>query len=116
MDLFVVGGVAGVLGTLAMDSLNLVFARTGILSRIDVGMIGRLAAGWARGRFRYGHPSEVKRVANETPYGYITHYSIGVILADWGGCLWRSDDRSLALLGISVHGAGSVWQAVSRRH
>jgi uncharacterized membrane protein YeaQ/YmgE (transglycosylase-associated protein family) len=81
MDLFVVGGVAGVLGTLAMDSLNLVFARTGILSRIDVGMIGRLAAGWARGRFRYGHPSEVKRVANETPYGYITHYSIGVILA-----------------------------------
>jgi len=37
--------------------------------------------GWARGRFRYGHPSEVEPVANEMLYGYFTHYSIGVGLA-----------------------------------
>jgi uncharacterized membrane protein YeaQ/YmgE (transglycosylase-associated protein family) len=81
MDLIVTGVVAGVLGTLAMDSLNHLFARTGMLLKIDVGMIGRMSAGWARGRFRYGHPGEMKQVANEKLYGYVTHYAIGVGLA-----------------------------------
>ncbi|MBW2228268.1 MAG: DUF2938 family protein [Deltaproteobacteria bacterium] len=64
-----------------MDLLNLLFARTGMLSKIDVGMIGRMAVGWSRGRFRYGHPSEMEQVANEMLYGYVTHYTIGVGLA-----------------------------------
>ena len=72
MDLFVSGLIAGVLGTLAMDSLNHLFARIGMISKIEVGMIGRMAAGWTRGRFRYGHPDEMKQVANERLYGYIT--------------------------------------------
>jgi hypothetical protein len=78
MDLVVAGVVAGVLGTLAMDSLNLLFARAGLITKIDVGMIGRMAVGWARGRFRYGHPSEMEEAANEKLYGYVTHHSIGV--------------------------------------
>jgi len=81
MDLIVTGIVAGVLGTLVMDGLNLLFARTGLLSKIEVGMIGRMAAGWAHGRFRYGHPSEMKPVANEMLYGYVMHTTIGVGLA-----------------------------------
>ena len=81
MDLIVTGVVAGVLGTLVMDSLNHLFARTGMLSKIDVGMIGRMAVGWSRGRFRYRHPGEMEQVANEMLYGYITHYTIGVGLA-----------------------------------
>jgi uncharacterized membrane protein YeaQ/YmgE (transglycosylase-associated protein family) len=81
MDLVLMVVVAGVLGTLAMDSLNLLIARTGMLLRIDMGMIGRMAAGWARGRFRYGHPGEMEQVANEKLYGYVTHYTIGVGLA-----------------------------------
>jgi uncharacterized membrane protein YeaQ/YmgE (transglycosylase-associated protein family) len=81
MDVVVTGVAAGALGTLVMDTLNLLFARTGLLSRIDVGMIGRMAAGWTRGRFGYGHPSEIEQVANEKLYGYITHYTIGVVLA-----------------------------------
>ncbi|MFC1888235.1 DUF2938 family protein [Thermodesulfobacteriota bacterium] len=81
MDLIITGIVAGVLGTLVMDSLNRLFARTGMLSKIDVGMIGRMAVGWARGRFRYGNPSEMEQVANEMLYGYLTHYAIGVGLA-----------------------------------
>jgi uncharacterized membrane protein YeaQ/YmgE (transglycosylase-associated protein family) len=81
MDLIVTGVVAGVLGTLAMDSLNHLVARTGMLSKIEVGMIGRMAVGWAHGRFRYRHPSEMKQVANEMLYGYVTHYTIGVGLA-----------------------------------
>jgi len=81
MDLVVTGVAAGVLGTLAMDSLNLLFARSGMISKIDVGMIGRMAVGWTRGRFRYGHPGELKQVANERLYGYFTHYTIGVGLA-----------------------------------
>jgi uncharacterized membrane protein YeaQ/YmgE (transglycosylase-associated protein family) len=81
MDLVVTGVVAGVLGTLVMDSLNLLFARTGMLSKIEVGMVGRMAVGWTRGRFRYGHPSEMEQVANEMLYGYVTHYTIGAGLA-----------------------------------
>ena len=81
MDLIVTGVVAGVLGTLVMDSLNHLFARTGMLSKIDMGMLGRMSAGWARGRFCYGHPDEMEQVANEQIYGYITHYAIGVGLA-----------------------------------
>src|SRR5210317_1761978 len=64
-----------------MDSLNLLFARTEMLSKIEVGMIGRMAAGWARGRFRYGHPAEMEQVANESFLGYVAHYGIGVGLA-----------------------------------
>jgi len=81
MDPVVTGVVAGVAGTVMMDSLNLVFSGTGLISRIDVGMIGRMAAGWVRGRFCYRHPTELKEAANETFYGYLTHYAIGVGLA-----------------------------------
>jgi len=81
MGVVITGIVAGVLGTIAMDSLNLLFARAGVITKIDVGMIGRMAAGWTHGRFRYGHPSEMQQVANERLYGYVTHYAIGVCLA-----------------------------------
>ena len=81
MDLVVACVVAGVLGTAAMDLGNGLFSRAGILSKIDVGMIGRMAAGWRGGRLRYGHPSEMEEVAGEKAYGYLTHYAIGVGLA-----------------------------------
>lgn len=81
MVLVINGVIAGIIGTLAMDSLNHLFARTGLLSRIDVRMIGRMSAGWTNGRFRYHHPDELKPVKNETLIGYVTHYSIGVALA-----------------------------------
>jgi len=66
------------LGTLVMDLLNHLFSRTGVLLKIDIRMIGRMSAGWARGRFRYRHPSEMEQVANELLYGYVTHYAISV--------------------------------------
>jgi hypothetical protein len=78
MGLVVTGVLAGVLGTLAMDSLNHLFARTGLLLKIDVGMIGNLSAGWVHGRCCYRHPGEMKPVANEKLLGFLTHYSIGV--------------------------------------
>jgi len=81
MDLIVTGIIAGVLGTLAMDILNYLFSRTGMISKIDVGMIGRLSAGWTRGRFYYRHPGEMEQIPNERLYGYVTHYAIGVGLA-----------------------------------
>lgn len=81
MDLIVVGIAAGVLGTIVMDLLNHLFARGGFILRIDIRMIGRMSAGWARGRFCYSHPSEMVPVANETLIGYISHYAIGVCLA-----------------------------------
>ena len=78
MDLLVTGVLAGVLGTLTMDSLNHLFARIGVITKIDVGMIGRMTVGWAHGRFRYLHPSEMEQASNEMLYGYITHYTISV--------------------------------------
>lgn len=81
MNLVVTGVFAGVLGTLMMDTLNALFARTGMISKIDVSMIGRMAAGWAKGRFRYSDPAEIEKVAHETLYGYLMHYAIGLGLA-----------------------------------
>ena len=81
MDFILKGFIAGVLGTLVMDSLNHLFARFGVISKIDVRIIGRMALGWAQGRFRYSHPDEMECVPNEILYGYFTHYAIGVGLA-----------------------------------
>jgi hypothetical protein len=81
MRFVAMGVVAGLLGTLAMDALNLLFARAGIISRIDVRMIGRMAVGWARGRFRYSDPSQIVAAAQEGLLGILTHYLIGVGLA-----------------------------------
>jgi uncharacterized membrane protein YeaQ/YmgE (transglycosylase-associated protein family) len=78
MNLIFIGLLAGVLGTLVMDLLNYLFARAGIISKIDIGMIGRMAAGWTRGHFYYNHPDEVKKIDNEVFYGYLAHYGIGV--------------------------------------
>jgi hypothetical protein len=78
MDLIVTGIVAGVLGTLVMDSLNHLFARTGMLSKIDMGMIERMSAGWARGRFRYRRPGEMEQVANEMLYLF---HGVGMAVA-----------------------------------
>jgi hypothetical protein len=76
-----IGAVAGVVGTLMMDVLNAVGARTGIITRIDHRMIGRVSCGWVRGRFLYAHPGDVQNVANELIYGYAAHYLIGIVLA-----------------------------------
>jgi Protein of unknown function (DUF2938) len=81
MDLVLMVLTAGVLGTIVMDMLNLFFARIEMISKVEVNMIGRMAVGWTRGRFCYGHPSEMEKVANEIIYGYITHYAIGVVLS-----------------------------------
>jgi hypothetical protein len=78
MDLVIAGVVAGVLGTLVMDLGNLLLSRAKLITKIDVGIIGRMAAGWGRGRFRYGHPSEMEEVPNEFILGYATHLGIGV--------------------------------------
>jgi uncharacterized membrane protein YeaQ/YmgE (transglycosylase-associated protein family) len=81
MNVIVTGVVAGVLGTLFMDFLNYFFARIGMMSKIDMGMIGRMAAGWAHGRFYYRHPDEIEQVSNEILFGYVAHYAIGVVFA-----------------------------------
>ena len=81
MDLLLTGIAAGVLGTLVMDLLNSLVARTGVFLKIDVAMIGRMVAGWTRGRFRYGHPEEIEQVPNQMVYGYLAHFAMGVGLA-----------------------------------
>ena len=81
MDLIISGIVAGVVCTIVMDLMNNLVARTGMFLKIDVGMIGRMAVGWTRGRFRYEHPDDMEHVSNEMIYGYLMHFGIGVGLA-----------------------------------
>jgi hypothetical protein len=81
MDLIGASVAAGVLGTLTMDFFNYLFARIEMISKIDVGMIGRMSVGWTRGRFYYEHPNEMEQISNERLYGYLAHYMIGISLA-----------------------------------
>ena len=109
MDLILTGVAAGVLGTLAMDSLNHLFSRIGMISKIEVGVIGRMSAGWGRGRFRYRHPGEMEPVANERIYGYITHYAIGLGFALPYVLVWDSLVGGIAPpLWILVYGAATT--------
>jgi hypothetical protein len=64
-----------------MDISNYLISRTGMIVKIDVAMIGRMSAGWARGRFRYADPSQIKPTTHELPLGIVIHYTIGVALA-----------------------------------
>lgn len=89
MDLVAIGVFAGVLGTLTMDSLNHLFPRIGVISKIDVRMIGRMSEGWMRGRFQYGNLDEMAQVSNEKLSGYITHYAIGVGFAVLFVLVWN---------------------------
>ena len=64
-----------------MDVLNHLVSRTGHILKIDVTMIGRMSAGWMRGRFRYDSPGQIEPYAHERLLGYLAHYAIGVALA-----------------------------------
>ena len=81
MDLIITSIATGVMGTLVMDLFNLMFARAGVITQIDIKMIGRMAVGWARGRLRYSNPSEIKIIPNEILFGFAAHYLIGISLA-----------------------------------
>jgi len=81
VEILITGIIAGVLGTILMDLSNLLLARTNIVTKIDIKMIGRMSAGWSRWRFFYYHPSEIQPVKNEKLFGYISHYLIGVFLS-----------------------------------
>jgi hypothetical protein len=115
MDMLVAGLVAGILGTVFMDLGNLLFARLGLISRIDLRMIGRMAGGWVRGRFRYGHPSEMKKIENEAFYGLVTHYFIGFGLALPYVLGWAlvSGEPASGALGVGAGGLVSAGWTLS---
>ena len=116
MDLVVTGVAVGLLGTLIMDSLNYLVARTRSISRIDVAMIGRMASGWARGRFRYANPNDMQPVFHELITGIAAHYTIGVALAvpfvvGWSFLLGDSPAPALRFSRSSPH---SRWPVLPR--
>lgn len=81
MEIVGAGIAAGFLGTVAMDTMNRVLARRGLIAPIDVAMIGRMAAGWRAGRFRYASPEGIAAVPQARKRGYIAHYLIGAAFA-----------------------------------
>jgi len=81
MELFTNSLILGTVGTVVMDIGNRTFSFLGLILKIDMRMLGRMSAGWARGRFSYRNPEEMSTVSNEYFLGLITHYAIGVGLA-----------------------------------
>jgi len=113
VDLLVTGIVAGVLGTIVMDLLNAVFARAGLIQKIDIRMIGRMSSGWARGRFRYNSPGEVGPTSNELALGYLSHYMIGVGLAvPFVVCWGVSAEGPISPIWIFVFGVATTVASV----
>ena len=109
LALVVTGVTAGLVGTLVMDMLNILVARTRLISKIDVAMIGRMVAGWARGGFCYRNPGEMRPVRNEVVIGIASHYAIGVTLSvpfvvGWSFLTGSSPAPSWAL----VYGIGTT--------
>lgn len=111
MKLVMTALVVGVVGTGVMDAGNSLLARWGVIARIDLRLLGRMARGWTRGRFRYTDPGEMEEVPYEWAAGVATHYWIGVGLAIpylLGWKLFASGPASpgLAILyGIGTTGA-----------
>ena len=109
LALVVAGTLAGLVGTFVMDVLNILVARTLYISRIDVAMIGRMATGWAHGRFCHSNPSEMQPVRNEVVIGLASHYAIGVALSvpfvfGWSFLIGSSPSPPWAL----VYGIGTT--------
>ena len=99
----------GVLGTLVMDLGNLLLARSGMIARIDMRILGRMAAGWMAGRFVYGHPDEMKPVSHERLLGLLTHYCIGIGLSMMFVLLWGLFiGGPLSAIWILVYGIGTT--------
>jgi hypothetical protein len=107
MNLIVLAIAAGVVGTLVMDSVNYALARIGILVKLDIAMIGRMAAGWSRGRFRYRHPGQMTAVKHEWWLGCITHYVISILFALIYVVGWR------VLIGGAVSAIGALMFGVA---
>jgi hypothetical protein len=81
MELILTGIFIGILGTVVMDVGNILFASFGLINRVDLSILGRMAVGWTRGRFVYDNPDELEPVAVEKLLGGLTHYGIGICLA-----------------------------------
>jgi hypothetical protein len=81
LEALITGIATGVIGTLVMDLFNFLFTRIGLITKIDISMIGRMTAGWLNGRFFYSNPAEMKQVRNEKFVGIVSHYAIGISLA-----------------------------------
>ena len=77
----ITGITAGVIGTLVMDISNYLLSRFRLISKIELSMIGRMAAGWLSRRFFYKNPAEMIQVKNEEILGFVTHYAIGISMA-----------------------------------
>jgi hypothetical protein len=127
------GVVAGVLETLAMDSVNLLFARTGMFLEIDVGddcsdgcwlYIWTLPI-WVSKRDEKGHKRGAvpvyltlchRREPSASVCARLRSIGRGACISDMGPCLWHRDDRSRLLSCLFFYGIGSTWQAFSRKH
>jgi len=109
INLVIMGVVAGVVGTLVMDSMNHVFSRVGILQKIDISMIGRMSAGWIQGRFIYHHPDEMKTAAHERLVGWFTHHAISVLFALFYVLGWHFlADGPVSAIGALIFGTATT--------
>lgn len=73
--------VCGLIATLTMDIMNYLASLTGWINKMDPTITGRLADGWARGKFVYDNFAQVPEVGDALAKGVFAHYLIGVVCA-----------------------------------
>ena len=102
-----VGVPAGVMATITMDLAMVAAARFGggafASDRIGPDMIGRWAAGLARGRWRHRDISSEPAQPGELALGMLTHYATGIILTQ-AFLELRGGNAKPSLLGATGYG------------
>jgi hypothetical protein len=102
------GVPAGVLATITMDGAMLAAGSLGgsvfISDRVGVDMIGRWAAGLARGRWRHADIRMAPAQRGEVGLGLLTHYTTGIILTQAFLMLPRGETGRASLPGGMAYG------------
>ncbi len=109
MEYVLTGIFIGILGTIVMDIGNVLLAKPGLIGRIDLRILGRMAAGWTRGRFIYGNPQDMRPVTREKLLGVLTHYGIGMGLSLAYVLGWELlTDKPLSATWTLIYGVGTT--------
>jgi hypothetical protein len=103
---------AGVLATVTMDAAMVAASYLGgsafSSNRLDVDMVGRWAAGLARGRFRHGDITSEPALRGEVGLGLLTHYGTGIILTQAFLLLPRRGDGRPSVVTATAYGVATA--------
>lgn len=109
MDLIIAAIMTGVGATAIMDLWALFLRRAFGIAPLDYALVGRWLAHMPEGCFAHRRIVAARPVAGERTLGWIAHYAIGILFADFllllGGTSWASSPTIGLALAV---GTGTV--------